>query len=314
MYNRKAFTLIELLTVLVIIILLVGILLPSIATVRKMAKEAAQRAQFATLDMALEAFKQDYGDYPDSNQWDGTRPTTLVPYCGAMKLAEAMVGADLKGFNLTSNFERRGFDWTSPWLGMPYPPYNTCGGVADSDCYANNIKSRRMYIQPEKIGINRLSDIYDSDNDAGSYVKTYSPYDPCTFVLCDVFARKMRSGNKTGMPILYYKANTNNVNHIIDDPLVDPGIVDKNIYDSRDNLKLVGIPLPWYSPPMVRVHPMASGGVTIIPGVGADDRIFYNETLDKKTGNSPHNASTYILMSAGADGQYGTSDDIFNGF
>ena len=62
MNNRKAFTIVELLTVVTIIALLLGILLPSIAMVRTKAKETAQKAQFVTIEMALEAFKQDYGE------------------------------------------------------------------------------------------------------------------------------------------------------------------------------------------------------------------------------------------------------------
>jgi hypothetical protein len=227
-----------------------------------------------------------------------------------MKLAEAMVGADLKGFNLTSQFRRDGFDWTSPWVGMPYPPYDTCGGVSDPVCYANNIKARRMYIQPEKIGINRLGDIYTSDHIGISPSDSYkwnTTTDMGIFVLCDVFTRKMKTGNKTGMPILYYRADTSKVEH-------GWPTLGNNTYSYHDNVGIVDIPLPWCAlPEQWPQHPMARAGLTLLK-VSADPIIFYDETRDKKTGNSPHNASTYILMSAGADNEYGTSDDIFNGF
>ncbi len=52
-----------------------------------------------------------------------------------MKLGEALVGQDLKGFNPTSRFRRIGFGTAAPTLGMPYPPYNTCGGGSDPVCY-----------------------------------------------------------------------------------------------------------------------------------------------------------------------------------
>jgi type II secretory pathway pseudopilin PulG len=303
MNNRKALTLIELLTVLVIIIVLLGIFLPSIATVRKMAKETAQRAQFATMDMALEAFKQDYGSYPNSGAYDDTNQL----YCGAMKLAEAMVGKDLKGFNLSSVFRRDGFNAIGDTNLYPVNP-----GTGDPVAYANyvaNIKARRMYIQPEKIGVNRLGDIYTSTHIATSPIGSFqwNTADLGIFVLCDVFARKMKTGNKTGMPILYYRADTSKVEH-------GWPTLGNNTYSYHDNVGIVDIPLPWCAlPEQWPQHPMARAGLTILR-VSADPIIFYDETLDKKTGNSPHNASTYILMSAGADGQYGTSDDIFNGF
>jgi type II secretory pathway pseudopilin PulG len=314
MYNRKAFTLIELLTSLVIIILLLGILLPSIATVRKMAKETAQKAQFATMDMALEAFRQDYGDYPDSNASDGGRPATLIPYCGAMKLAEAMVGRDIKGFNPNSRFYRNGTsDGQTPitWANNLYPanPGTSSSWYAT---YVDNIKSRRMYLQPERISVNLVSDIYTTACLAISPLASpYGPTDPGSFVLCDVFTRTMKTGNKTGMPILYYRANTNNVDHIKSISAAD---LDRNIYDSRDNVGIVDIPLPWCVSPWPQ-HPMARGGKTILR-LNADPTIFYDKTRDTRvpTGDRPHNASTFILMSAGADNEFGTSDDIFNGF
>ena len=40
------------------------------------------------------------------------------------------------------------------------------------------------------------------------YGTNVGPFLAHTFVLCDVYARQMESGQKTGMPILYYKADT----------------------------------------------------------------------------------------------------------
>jgi hypothetical protein len=58
---------------------------------------------------------------------------------------------------------------------------------------------------------------------------------------------------------------------------------------------------------------MASAGSTIL-GVPADAGIFYDETRDKKITSParPYRADSYILMSAGFDNEYGTSDDVFN--
>ena len=274
MNNRKALTLIELLTVLVIIILLLGIFLPSIATVRKMAKETAQRAQFATMDMAMEAFRQDYGGYPDSCAVDAVGQL----YCGAMKLAEAMVGQDLKGFNLSSVFRRDGFN--PAIIGDPNL-YPANPGTGDPTAYANyvaNIKARRMYLQPEKIGVNRLGDIYTSAHIGISPLDSFkwNTADLGIFVLCDVFARKMKTGNNTGMPILYYRADTSKVEH-------GWPTLGNNTYSYHDNVGIVDIPLPWCAPPeQWPQHPMARAGLTMLK-VSADPTIFYNETLDKKT-------------------------------
>jgi len=92
------FTIVELLTALAIIAILVGLLIPAMSMVRRIAKETAQKHQLTTIDMALMAFKNDYGDYPPSNM------DAANNYCGAQKLAEALLGRDLLGFHPQSNW------------------------------------------------------------------------------------------------------------------------------------------------------------------------------------------------------------------
>ena len=88
----SAFTIVELLTVLAIISILVGLLVPALNLVRNVAKETGQKACFATIDQALLAFRSEDGDYPPSDNDDSD-------YCGAQKLAEALLGQDLLGFH-----------------------------------------------------------------------------------------------------------------------------------------------------------------------------------------------------------------------
>lgn len=61
---RRAFTLIELLTVVAILGILSAILLPTVTSARFSAKKAKTRAQFAQWAAAIESFRQEYGGYP----------------------------------------------------------------------------------------------------------------------------------------------------------------------------------------------------------------------------------------------------------
>ena len=67
--SRVGFTLVELLTTLAVIGILLGLLIPALNMVGKTATKVKQKAQFHAIGTALEAFRNDYGDYPPS-EWD----------------------------------------------------------------------------------------------------------------------------------------------------------------------------------------------------------------------------------------------------
>ena len=58
------FTMIEIITVLVIIILLMAIALPVLSTINKKMKNTRAAADLASIGMGLEAYRTDFGDYP----------------------------------------------------------------------------------------------------------------------------------------------------------------------------------------------------------------------------------------------------------
>ncbi len=63
-YKARAFTVIELLTVVAVIGILAAILIPTTSSARTSAKKAKTRGQFAQWGAAIEAFRQEYGYYP----------------------------------------------------------------------------------------------------------------------------------------------------------------------------------------------------------------------------------------------------------
>src|SRR5210317_804294 len=99
--NKTAgFTLIELLTTMAVIGILLGLLIPALNMVSKTATKVKQKAQFHAIGTALEAFRNDYGDYPRS-VWD---TATYGDYSASQRLAEAIVGRDGFGFHPDSWF------------------------------------------------------------------------------------------------------------------------------------------------------------------------------------------------------------------
>ena len=232
-----------------------------------------QKNQFHSIDVALEMFRAEFDSYPDSGPMDTATPPQ--PYCGAMKLAEAMLGQDLKGIHPNSIFRSDGQDGFGRDLYPVNPP-------------EDNLKARKEpYLPHENANVYELQDLHA--NTAG--------FKKDSIVLCDVYyhVRHRGTGKRVGMPILYYKADTSKTAHNLDNP-DDPN----NIYNYRDNHALLGLGVPWDHN---KKHPLFT-----------DPKIFYKMTSDYKATvqSKPYRADYFILISAGYDGLYGTKDDIVN--
>jgi type II secretory pathway pseudopilin PulG len=272
-------TLIEILTVVGIIVVLAGLLIPAMTFVRKSANVTKQRAELNTIELAITTFKNDYGDYPPS-----VGPCELNPndYSGAQILTEALCGWDLLGFHPDSRWRSDGRDCS----------FNR---VYDANTInpANLLARRGPYLDMAHISVFKLNQLFE----------TVTTLAPDTYVLCDVFGvRNLQSGNRrvlAGTPILYYKANPASK-----DPNVSATYADR-IYNVEDNRYLVAL-----------------GTLTSTGAAGNAHRLgdntnyyknFYDFIADTREAIPwSYNPESYILISAGPDGEYGTRDDICN--
>jgi hypothetical protein len=269
--------------------MLVGLLLPALSVVRKAAKEVKQQAQITTIELALVAFKNDYGDYPPSDQFShDVTPPVANDYCGAQKLSEALLGRDLLGFHPKSTWSA-----TDPTF-YPFGPKP-----------ANLNERKGPYLELATANAFRLGE------PEGLFANP-TPLNADTFVICDVFGRKSMSVGgkpvKAGTPILYYMANTSSKT------IIPPALPEERIYNVRDNYALIDLkrmtdntPHPLKGPPDPRPSPWDSEPLY---------ENFYRYIRDTKllsVGKQwPYRPDSYILISAGADGLYGTPDDIRN--
>ncbi len=302
MNNRKGFTVVELITTVTIIALLLGLLLPSITMVRTKAKEAAQKAQFATIEIALGAFKQDYGDYPPSS-WPSFPPPTF-DYCGAQKLSEALLGWDLMGFHPKSDFLASGRNNTSVYV---YDGNNI-----------TELKNRKgPYLDLATANVFQLGNLFNAT----------SPLASGTFVLCDIYkVRKFIDSTgkivSAGAPILYYKANTSSkifdanipgattvnrvYNYYDNSPVINLGKLTSNGNSGLAHPFAYGVDSPVFYDDITRYNPATS------PGYGGSGIGYGIRDMRMPKPNRPYNPDNYILISAGPDGYYGTADDIHN--
>jgi len=224
-----------------------------------------QRVQLHILDAAIELFASELKGYPPSDAMDKDKK----PYCGAMKLCEALMGQDLMGFHPKSRFSRDGMDGDGNLLYVPATVNNRRG----------------PYLPIENANAYCLKDIY----------KNVGPFDRNSYIICDTCTKQRHAGKKTGMPILYYKADTLKTAHNLDNP--DDS---NNIYNYKDNYAILSLGIP--EDPNKK-HPLFT-----------NPKIFYEMTKNYSitTQSRPCRADSYILISAGLDGLYGTKDDVAN--
>ena len=283
--NRRlkttGFTIVELLTVIAVLAILVGILMPALNQVKKMARETKQKSQIHSIDIGLNVYKNDQGDYPPSTDIT-SQPSK---YCGSQLLSEAMFGYDLLGFHPKSLYE---FD-------------NISNIYQDTD---NNLKQRKgPYLDRSNISLFTPKQIFDP-------AALFGGIKPERHLICDVFTSVNRTitlpnGDdrtvKVGTPVLYFKADTSQNK-------IDDGDHANSIYDIYDNLLLIELG---------KISNKGTGNdifhEDFVKG-GTDYKPFYDYITDPliPTPQRPVRPDTFLLISAGYDGLYGTSDDICN--
>jgi prepilin-type N-terminal cleavage/methylation domain-containing protein len=312
-FKKRAFTLIELLVVMAIIALLVGLLVPAIQVFKRAADNLKQKSVFHGFETALELFNKDFDGYPDSDVLPAGGTTELV--CGAQHLAEALVGRDQRGFEPRT-------DW--------YAADDASDPERDTELYASTFKGstpeeiddsldRRKgpYTELRKaVNVFTIFELFPIDT-GDLFVSTVAYRAP---VLTDIYHKKITVNRfdgtqekiKVGSPILYYKANAASRYFISD--IDDVPETSRWIYDYEDNRAI--IELGTMEDQAVDHH--FDQAFTDDDGKNGWE-IFYktitNPTVDPTaTGQfmKPFNSKTYILISAGRDGIYGTKDDISN--
>ena len=343
--RRSAFTLIELLTVVAIIGLLIGILLPSLSAARKQAFKAKVKAQVSAIAKALEMFKNDVGDYPESaKRLDPTddssysappgepevsrHDTTLY---GAQALVRALVGVDLKGYVDHTKARNYNREFAPPWW---YDDRNSCD--PDSDCdYESPLPRENKYF-----------------NETHSIVRTVCAQTGCAAIGQEESLRGLRPSSISWKntqfvmvdafeyPILYYKANPRGT--ILCDNSVQSGtgadafavydpqnipyynLLDNDVFTgSRGTGAIFGTSNEPGWRFGIEFHPIGvlgkiddpddvlglAGGITM-----PFARYIHDHKSEEASSGTikPLNPDTYLLISAGPDGIYGTNDDINN--
>lgn len=304
--NRSGFTLIELLTVIAIIAMLMAIFGVGARKMKIVQRNLQQKAVFHGMEIGLELFSKDFDGYPDSAIVNSSG--TVV--CGAQRLTEALFGRDERGFHPRSKWHPN-LDMTAA---APHP-----GAALYTETTKNNRKA--LYMQLKHGGIYTIAELWGSPATslhlgAGSGTERSA-------VITDVFAYNIVTiagqTEKVGMPLLYYKADGTKRFRLdaANQPVTTPTQAQYKdwVYNYDDNLPI--LQLNWLrelenSVPGLTKHYTENGG---------NEESFYESLTERKADMDnngtldffkPFNPSTFILISAGYDGIYGTNDDITN--
>jgi prepilin-type N-terminal cleavage/methylation domain-containing protein len=306
--KHEGFTLIELLTVVAIIAALVGILSVAQRKVKIVSLNLRQKAAFHAGEISLELYSKDFGEYPDSAlvASDGL---SAAPYVtGAQRMAEAFFGRDDRGFHPKTKWH------PSLDAAAPAPGPNLYDATV-------TLKDRKVsYFERKRAGFYAIADLWSggaggssiflgvSSAAAGDNKTQVSP------VFTDVFERNEVTINgeseKVGMPILYFKADPTKKFRTVN-PAVPADYVNW-VYNFNDNLPI--LQLPWLRDPAV-----VTDGLTVHykdpqDAAKSNAQVFYELITARQDGNfyKPANQNTFLLISAGYDGIYGTKDDLTN--
>jgi type II secretory pathway pseudopilin PulG len=320
--KSPGFTIVELLTVMGVIAILIGLLVPALSLVKDYSKEIQQKAQFHSVEVGLGMYKTEFGSYPPSNDnrpsYDPAPqpPDTYLgldsAYGGANKLAETMVGLDMLGFHPASGFRADNQNKRYQEDEGDFVSFDVYHAGEIDDYYPDygenakeNVDNRKgPYIDLENANAFKMSDVYE-DITLSTVGFDLDSELLDSLVLCDVYTEKRpHSAKKTGAPILYYKARVQYTYQDYEED-VDGFEIENDIYYYPDNQNLLELGMP--SDQTIN-HALSDGTET------ENWQDFENMILNTQVTsvNRPYCADSYILISAGKDGMYGTADDIFN--
>ena len=346
MRKRRAFTLVELLTVIFIISLLIAILVPSLSAARSQAKRAATAQAIKAIETGLEMFRQDNdkdfartNGYPPSFSYPGSFGTghtfdadlgespfhqdRRVMY-GAMWLPAMLMGFDQLGYIKPSSVTNKNELRSKPeeWY-RPDP-------LGDQEI---QLSRSPFYVDPDTT---RTLKIRNLPGRAPDWWRSESGFDTIGGiqdmpVIVDSF----------DYPLLYYVAHRNGrASNMVEDEINKDNEYDNGpqgegppYYFHNDNHGFTGhsengsVEEEGWN--FNDVHPIAESGGNYTAADMVDEQkpfSFAKYVLDRKilrdlrgqvTPNAnaplrPVNSDSFLLISPGPDGKYGTTDDVSN--
>ena len=299
--GELGFTIVELLTVMSIIIILMGLVMPALNRVRRYAKRVKQKNQFHSISIAMEFFNTEQDGYPESSARPG--PGLADVTTGAHHLAEALVGRDMQGLDPLSTWDAKADELDMAIYGK---------NAAELD--ASLERREGPYLKLGELGVFQINELYSTTGNVYDGLISAPPSGSSAPVLTDTYdVKRITLGTtnkvvKAGTPVLYYQSDVSSTKF-------DYTVPDVSIFNSEDNEDLVALGHLTDSTPAGQHH--FDPGYTDQATNKGGTEIFYDKITNPKIPliggyGRPYNQDSYILISAGFDGLFGTRDDVCN--
>ncbi len=328
--HRRAFTLVELLTVIAIISLLIGLLIPALQQARNAAKKVSTQNLLSTLGKGCEMFNTQLNSYPvssggnpfEANNYPPRQPPAIA-LSGAQWLILQLAGADLKGF--VKQTAEKYYD------SQPAPSGDGQLGAADwLDWYSltpSRSDFRRWGPYVEASGkLCQSPETYIKENGSvGQLPPTLDPTNKGAAGGSEWSNGKLAFAvDAFGFPVLYYAASAQATLPFAQ--YSGGKLTAAGQYDARDNGAFTGddsgqegfdlgsgLPHPMRALGWSSSDPLKRPGSPSFAASVYDRGLFDQSRRSNDQGKVwPHKAGAYLLIAPGPDGQYGSGDDVTN--
>ena len=278
-HKRNAFTLVELLVVIGIIALLLAISMPAYHVIRTQAKTTSMKSTIASISMGLEQFKNEMGYYPGSSM-------------GTMRTIDA--DGDGSGDAPGNDPDTGAHHLANAMFGIDMLGYNKNHYYYVDPATGEPSPRQELYVNAENLNVinfRRLADLDAANGTTDCVDKKVvlglpANWDNLNPIIADDFKQNRPRA------ILYYRARPNKFS-IVSANLAAPG---DGIYNPNDNAAFWGA-----ASDAGFFAEFASYAHNPVSSVGWGDATA-----------RPYNKDSFLLISAGPDGLYGTSDDVCN--
>lgn len=323
--SRHGFTLVELLTVIAIITLLIGILVPAMSGSRDQARKVRSAGLLRAIETGCQSFQNENNTLPRSSGENPFEPASAnVPLSGAQWLSLQMMGADQQGYikpilsndtgdNPDGKIDEK--DWREWYSLNPKRTYSRSARYVEAD--SNSLLTAKKWTEQHQdrgapTPAMRLGSSDWNNENLPFFVDAFNF--PVLYYRANPTARTPFSLNQTGASFIPGRYDQSD-NAPFTGSDGKHGAMARQ-FGATDGWDLTGNG--------VTTHPLGKLGYKenqqSFPDENTFARIFTDlgvfestERNDNDKGKIwPYKPDRFILISAGKDGLYGTTDDVRN--